>query len=45
MDIPFIEQVKIQAQVLVPLIKALQAELSEKRASASARCRTLSKGC
>ena len=34
MDIPLIEQVKIQAQVLVPLVKALQSELSEKRANA-----------
>ena len=29
MDIPLIEQVKIQAQVLVPLVKALQAELGD----------------
>jgi L-2-amino-thiazoline-4-carboxylic acid hydrolase len=34
MDIPLIEQVKIQAQVLVPLVKALQAELGEERANA-----------
>jgi predicted ArsR family transcriptional regulator len=34
MDIPIIEQVKIQAQVLVPLLKALQAELGEERANA-----------
>jgi len=34
MDIPFIEQAKIQAQVLVPLLKTLQAELGEKRANA-----------
>jgi hypothetical protein len=33
MDIPLIEQVKIQAQVLVPLVKALQAELGEERAN------------
>lgn len=33
-DIPLIEQVKIQAQVLVPLVKALQAELGEERANA-----------
>jgi len=33
MDIPLIEQVKIQAQVLVPLVKALQAELGEARAN------------
>jgi hypothetical protein len=37
MDIPLIEQVKIQAQVLVPLVKALQAELGEKRANAIVR--------
>jgi hypothetical protein len=34
MDIPVIEQAKIQAQVLVPLIKTLQAELGEERANA-----------
>ena len=33
MDIPLIEQVKIQAQILVPLVKALQAELGEERAN------------
>jgi hypothetical protein len=32
-----IEQAKIQAQVLVPLIKALQAELGEERANALVR--------
>jgi hypothetical protein len=37
MSIPIIEQAKIQAQVLVPLIKALQAELGEKRANAVVR--------
>ena len=37
MDIPLIEQVKIQAQVLVPLVKALQAELGEDRANAIVR--------
>ena len=37
MDIPLIEQVKIQAQVLVPLVKALQAELGEVRANAIVR--------
>jgi hypothetical protein len=36
-DIPVIEQAKIQAQVLVPLIKALQAELGEERANALVR--------
>jgi len=36
-DIPVIEQVKIQAQVLVPLVKALQAELGEQRANALVR--------
>ena len=34
MDVPLIEQVKIQAQVLVPLLKALRAELGEERANA-----------
>ena len=33
MSIPVIQQVKIQAQVLVPLVKALQAELGEERAN------------
>ncbi len=33
MDIPLIEQVKIQAQVLVPLVKALQEELGTQRAN------------
>ena len=37
MDIPLIEQIKIQAQVLVPLVKALQAELGEERANAVVR--------
>ena len=37
MDIPLIEQVKIQAQVLVPLVRALQAELGEERANAIVR--------
>lgn len=37
MDIPLIEQIKNQAQVLVPLIKALQAELGEERANAIVR--------
>ena len=37
MAIPLIEQVKIQAQVLVPLVKALQAELGEERANAIVR--------
>jgi hypothetical protein len=37
MDIPLIEQIKIQARVLVPLIKALQAELGEERANAIVR--------
>jgi hypothetical protein len=36
-DIPVIEQAKIQARVLVPLIKALQAELGEERANALVR--------
>ena len=33
MGIPVIERAKIQAQVLVPLVKALQAELGEERAN------------
>lgn len=37
MDIPAIEWVKIQAQVLVPLVKTLQAELGEERAHAIVR--------
>src|SRR6266481_196051 len=37
MDIPLIEQVKIQAQVLVPLVKALQAGLGEEQANAIVR--------
>jgi hypothetical protein len=36
-SIPVIEQAKIQAQVLVPLVKALQAELGEARANALVR--------
>jgi predicted ArsR family transcriptional regulator len=34
MGVPLIEQVKIQAQVLVPLVRTLQAELGEERANA-----------
>lgn len=37
MDIPLIEQVKLQAQALVPLVKTLQAELGEERANAIVR--------
>jgi predicted ArsR family transcriptional regulator len=37
MKIPLIDQIKIQAQVLVPLVKALQAELGEDRANALVR--------
>ena len=37
MGITVIEQAKIQAQVLVPLVKALQAELGEDRANALVR--------
>jgi hypothetical protein len=37
MGISVIEQVKIQAQVLVPLVKALQAQLGEERANALVR--------
>jgi L-2-amino-thiazoline-4-carboxylic acid hydrolase-like protein len=32
-DVPLIEQIKIQAQVLVPLVKALQANLGEEQAN------------
>ena len=37
MDVPVIEQIKIQAQVLVPLVKALQRELGKERANAIIR--------
>ena len=37
MRIPVIEQAKIQAHVLIPLVKALQAELGEERANALVR--------
>lgn len=37
MDVPVIRQAKIQAQILVPLVKALQAELGEERANALVR--------
>ena len=37
MSIPVIDQVKIQARSLVPLVKALQAELGEERANAIVR--------
>jgi hypothetical protein len=37
MDIPPIETVKIQAQVLVPLVKTLRAELGEAKADALIR--------
>jgi hypothetical protein len=37
MDIPLIETVKMQAHALVPLVKALQAELGEERANAIVR--------
>jgi predicted ArsR family transcriptional regulator len=37
MDIPVIEQAKIQARVLVPLVKALQAELGEDQANTIVR--------
>ena len=37
MKISLLEQVKIQAQVLVPLVKTLQAELGEERANAIVR--------
>jgi L-2-amino-thiazoline-4-carboxylic acid hydrolase len=37
MDVPLIEQIKIQAQVLVPLVRALRAELGEERANSTVR--------
>ena len=37
MDIPVLQQAKIQSQVLVPLVKALQAELGEERANGLVR--------
>jgi hypothetical protein len=37
MSVSVIEQAKIQAQILVPLVKALQAELGEARANALVR--------
>jgi hypothetical protein len=37
MNVPLIEQVRIQAQVLVPLVKALQAELGIERANGIVR--------
>ena len=37
MDVSVIQQAKIQAEVLVPLVKAMQAELGEARANALVR--------
>ena len=37
MHIPLVEQVKIQARILVPLVKALRAELGEDQANALVR--------
>jgi hypothetical protein len=37
MDVSVLQQAKIQAQVLVPLVKALQAELGEARANTLVR--------
>ena len=37
MSTSVLEQAKIQAQVLIPLVKALQAELGEARANALVR--------
>jgi hypothetical protein len=37
MSVPIIQQVKIQAEVLIPLIKASQAELGKERANALVR--------
>ena len=37
MSVSVLEQAKIQAQVLVPLVKTLQAELGKERANAIVR--------
>jgi hypothetical protein len=37
MGLPLLEQAKIQARVLVPLVRTLQAELGEARANALVR--------
>lgn len=37
MEIPIIERVKIQAQVLIPLVNTLQSQLGEERANAIVR--------
>jgi hypothetical protein len=37
MDVPLIEQVKIQARILIPLIKTLRSELGQERADAIVR--------
>ena len=37
MDVPLIEQVKIQARILIPLIKTLRSELGQERADAVVR--------
>lgn len=37
MSLPIIEQAKIQAQALVPLVRALQLEMGEQRANALVR--------
>ena len=37
MDVPVIQQAKIQAEVLVPLVKTLQVELGKERANALVR--------
>ena len=37
MSVSVLQQAKIQAQVLVPLLKAMQAELGEERANAIVR--------
>ncbi len=33
MDVPLIEQIKMEAQVLVPLVRAFQTGLGEERAN------------
>lgn len=37
MPVPLIDQVKLQSQILIPLVKALQSELGEDRANAIIR--------
>ena len=45
LSVPLLEQVKIQAKILIPLIKALQVELGEERANALVRSALGDAGC